>query len=80
MGKDVFIAKMEFEVNEELTNIGEIGNYRTMLVFFPANEYNLKNGINFIFTARTDSDIKSFDDFGQKGNLIEIFNTFRFVE
>lgn len=79
-GKDVFIAKMEFEVTEELTNIGEIGNYRTMIVFYPANDYNLKNGISFIFTARKDSDIKNFDDFGKKGKLEGIFNTFRFVK
>ncbi|MBN2662945.1 MAG: hypothetical protein JXR68_04785 [Bacteroidales bacterium] len=48
------------------------------VVYLPKSS---SNGILFILLANTnETEIKNFDDFSTKGNLAEVFNTFKFVE
>lgn len=55
------------------------GEYLGVFVVYLPKKSN--NGIMFILLANKDeTSIKDFSDFGQKGDLAEIFQTFRFVE
>ncbi len=77
-GEERNLVKFTFSTTDGSLGFEE-GDYIGVFVVYNPDDGD--NGILYILLANTDkTDIKDFDDFTKKGNLVDIFKTIRFVD
>ncbi|MBN2892295.1 MAG: hypothetical protein JXL97_10530 [Bacteroidales bacterium] len=78
-GEKRVVAKFTFGDKEPMYDFFEAGDYHGIITVITEGS-TTDNGVVVIMLGNQNSGIEDFSDFGKKGNLADIFKTFRFVE